>query len=240
MWNREHHHWFSPALGRSMELLIFGHGGAPVLVFPTSKGRFYEWEGHGMVDALSEHLARGWNQLVCVDSVDAESWYDHSKHPVERARRHEAYERYLLDEVLPLVRSRNPPPYLITCGASFGAYHAVNMAFRHPHVVDRVIGLSGLYDIREMTGEYRDDAVYFHDPSHYMMHERNPARLTRLRSLDIILAIGRDDPSRPNNEHLSGVLWEKDVWHALRLWDGWCHDLPWWRRMIVRYIGGAD
>jgi esterase/lipase superfamily enzyme len=36
------------------------------------------------------------------------------------------------------------------------------------------------------------------------------------------------------------VLWGKDIWHALRIWDGWAHDWPWWREMIQRYIGGHD
>jgi esterase/lipase superfamily enzyme len=33
--NREYHRWYSHRLGRDMELLIFGHAGAKVLVFPT-------------------------------------------------------------------------------------------------------------------------------------------------------------------------------------------------------------
>ena len=33
-------------------MLVFGHAGAPVLVFPTSQGRFYEFEDRGMVDVL--------------------------------------------------------------------------------------------------------------------------------------------------------------------------------------------
>jgi len=41
--NREYHRWFSPALNRDMEMLIFGHAGARVLVFPTSLGKYYEW-----------------------------------------------------------------------------------------------------------------------------------------------------------------------------------------------------
>ena len=36
--NREYHKWYSPRLGRDMELLVFGHAGLPVLVFPTSGG----------------------------------------------------------------------------------------------------------------------------------------------------------------------------------------------------------
>jgi esterase/lipase superfamily enzyme len=58
--------------------------------------------------------------------------------------------------------------------------------------------------------------------------------------MDIILAIGRDDPMRANNEWMSKVLWEKGVGNALRLWDGWAHDWPWWRQMVVKYIGGHD
>ncbi len=238
--HREHHRWFSPSLGRDMDLLVFGHGGARAVVYPTSKGRFFEWEDRGMVGALAEHLERGWLQLYCVDSVDAESWYDRWKHPVQMAERQEQYERYVLDEVLPLSWQRNPTPYLITTGASFGAYHAASLAFRHPHVVNRMLGLSGLYDIREQTGAYYDGRIQAHNPSDFLRHEHDPWRLDALRRQDIIIATGRDDAFRANNEWLSQVLWERGVGNALRLWDGWAHDWPWWRQMVVRYIGGHD
>jgi esterase/lipase superfamily enzyme len=237
--NREYHAWHSPALGRWMELLVFGHGGARVLVFPTSMGRFYEWEDQGMIGAVREHLQSGWLQLFCVDSVDAESWYAKWAHPAHRADRHRQYERYLTDEVLPLTRQKNSNPYLIATGASFGAYHAANFAFRHPDMADRVLGLSGLYDIRLITDGYSDETVYFNNPHDFLAHEHDPERLRRLRHLDVILAIGRDDPNCRNNEAFSGVLWHTGIWHALRIWDGWCHDWPWWRQMLPLYIGGA-
>ena len=56
-----------------MELLVFGHGGAPVIVFPTSMGRFFDFEDRGMVGALAQHLEEGWVQLVCVDHVVTET-----------------------------------------------------------------------------------------------------------------------------------------------------------------------
>jgi esterase/lipase superfamily enzyme len=238
--HREHQRWYSPSLGRDMDLLVFGHAGARVLVFPTSMGRFFEWEDRGMMDALADHLRNGWLQLVCVDSVDEESWYGRRRPLHERAWRHMQYEHYILSEVLPFTLHRNPNPFLITTGASFGAYHAVNIAFRHPHLFGRVIGMSGLYDISELTrGEY-DENVYANNPSHYMMHAHDHGRLEALRRTDIILVTGQDDPHRANNEHLSGVLWGKGVGHALRLWDGWSHDWPWWRQMIRHYVGGHD
>jgi esterase/lipase superfamily enzyme len=238
--HREYQRWYSPSLGREMELLIFGHAGARVLVFPTSMGRFFDWEDRGMIGALGEHLERGWLQLYCVDSVDSESWYCRWAHPASRAWRHVQYENYLCHEVLPLTVHRNPNPFLITTGASFGAYHAVNFALRHPGLVSRTIGLSGIYDIRDWTDGYHDDNIYFNNPCAYIPNEHDGGRLEALRRLDIILVVGHDDPLRSNNEHLSNFLWGKSIWHALRIWDGWAHDWPWWQQMIRLYIGGHN
>ena len=238
--NREYHVWHSPSLNRNMELLVFGHSGARVLAFPTSMGRYYEWEDRGMMGALGEHIERGWIQLYCVDSVDEESWYARGKNPGGRAWRHMEYENYLLHEVLPLMSSRNPTPYLITTGASFGAYHAMNFALRHPEITNRVIAMSGLYDIERWAGDYRDDNLYYNSPCLYIPNESDEGRLKRLRQLDIIMAIGREDSNIENNRWLSGALWGKGIGNALREWDGWAHDWPWWLKMIQLYIGGHD
>lgn len=238
--HREHVRWFSPALERDMDLLLFGHAGARVVVFPSSMGRFFEWEDQGMIGALGEHLERGWIQLCCVDSVDADSWYAKWKHPADRARHHARYDRYLHDEVLPFTRHRNDNPFLITTGASFGAYHALTFALRHPFETGRAIGLSGIYDIREMTGGYTDGEVYPFNPPEFIANEHDIDRIAALQRLDLVLAIGRDDPMRGNSEYFSGKLWDRGIGNALRIWDGWAHDWPFWRRMIVQYIGGYD
>lgn len=223
-----------------MELLIFGHAGARMLVFPTSKGRFYEWEDRGMIEALGEHLDRGWLQLYCIDSIDADSWYARWKHPADRAHRHIQYENYILSEVLPLSRQLNDNQFFMTAGASFGAYHAVNLAFRHPHLVGRVIGLSGVYDISPWTDGYHDDNIYFNNPVAYLPNEHDWGRLEALRRMDIIIVSGAEDPLRNSSEDLSTILWDKDIGNALRIWDGWAHDWPWWRQMVSHYVGGHD
>ena len=237
--NREYHRWHSPALGRDMEMLLFGHAGARVLVFPTSMGRFFEWEDREMIQALAEPIERGWIQLYCVDSVDEESWYDRTRHPGHGAWRHIQYEEYILREVLPFSWHRNPNAFLTATGASFGAYHAVNIAFRHPHLFSRVLGLSGLYDVRRINRGWSDQNVEANDPSRYMQYVDGP-RLDAIKRLDIILAIGHDDPMRDNNDWFSGMLWSRGIWHAYRIWDGWAHDWPWWKQMVRAYIGGAD
>lgn len=52
-----------------MERLVFGFAGARLLVFATSMGRFFEWEGRGMTNALAAHLEQGWLQLICVAAI---------------------------------------------------------------------------------------------------------------------------------------------------------------------------
>ena len=223
-----------------MELLIFGHHGAPVLVFPTSQGRFYEYEDRGMVWALGEHLEEGWIQLICVDSVDAESWYCAWAHPSGRVHRHTQYESYVLQEVVPFVANENSNGFWMTTGCSFGAYHAVNFALRNPWLIRRTIGLSGLYDLRSFVDGYHDDTFYFNNPVDYTANLHEPDQITALQNQDIILAIGRDDANRHSNEQLAANLWRHGVGNALRLWDGWAHDWPWWQQMIRIYIGGHD
>ncbi len=237
--HREHVRWFSPRLERDMDLLIFGHAGARVLVFPSSMGKFFEWEDQGMIRALSHQLEQGWIQLYCVDSVDSDSWYAKRKHPAERAAYHGRYDAYIHDEVLPLTQSRNGNPYLMTTGASFGAIHALSIALRYPHLVSRAIGLSGVYDIREVIDGYTDQYVYPYNPAEFILGENDQQRLEAMKRMDIILAIGRDDRLRGNNEYFSGRLWSKGVWNALRIWDGWNHDWPYWQQMINTYIDGS-
>ena len=51
--NREYFKGYSSELHRDMEALIFGHAGTPLLVFPTSMGRFFEYEDRGMIGVLA-------------------------------------------------------------------------------------------------------------------------------------------------------------------------------------------
>ena len=68
--NREFHRWWSNDLQRNMDLLVFGHDGPKVLVFPTSMGRFFEYEDNKMIAALADRLEYGQLQVYCVDGVD--------------------------------------------------------------------------------------------------------------------------------------------------------------------------
>jgi esterase/lipase superfamily enzyme len=237
---RANHRWDSPALNRPMELLVFGHAGAPVIVFPTSQGRFFEYEDRGMVGALAHHIEQGWVQLICVDSVDAESWYAGWAHPRGRLHRHDQYEHYIIDEVLPFVRSQNSNPFTMTHGCSFGAIHAMLFGLRHPTCFRRVLAFSGYYDVHRFLDGYHDEEVHYHNPLDIVRGLQEGQLLHELRRLEIIMAIGREDGAAQTNGDLSDALWSKNIWHAMRWWDGWSHDWPFWQQMITTYIGGHD
>lgn len=240
---REYHKWHCASLGRDMELLVFGHAGARVLVFPTRVGRFFDYENMGMIGALNHHLEQGWLQLYCVDSIDHETFYCDWCRPRDRILRHLAYERYILDEVLPLSRQINDNPFAIAHGCSFGAYHAVNIAFRYPHLFGRVVAFSGRYDLtstpdgfRNLFDGYYDDDVYFNMPNHYMANIGDGDALEAIRRMDVKLVIGETDPFLDDNRRLSETLWQKGVWHLFKVWSGRAHGYRRWREMVAWFL----
>lgn len=54
-----YHKEYSHHLHRDMEYKVYGHAGKPMLVFPTSLGRFYQYEDSGMIQTLSEFIDAG-------------------------------------------------------------------------------------------------------------------------------------------------------------------------------------
>lgn len=236
----QHRAWHSPAVGKTMHVRWFGHAGARVLAFPTTMGDHNEWPNRYMPDVLREHIERGWIQLWCLDHNHDASWYNKQIGPRERARRHLLYDHYLRHELLPFTAHVNDNPFVIATGASFGAFHAMSFGLRHPDQVHRIIGMSGMYDIRGMTRDYTDELVHAVNPMSFMPHEWQAERLAAFRRQDIILAIGEGDPSADENRAFSRMLWEKGIGNALRIWQGHAHDWPYWEQMIVTYIGGHD
>jgi esterase/lipase superfamily enzyme len=234
---REYHKWHSSSLGREMELLVFGHAGLPVLVFPTSGGRFYEFEDRGMVAALSGKIDSGQLQLYCVDSVDMESWYNRAVAPRWRIARHMQYEDYLIHEVLPLIRQKNQDPKLVSLGCSFGGYHAVNIALRHPDVFTGLLSMSGAFDLSNFLHGYYDQDCYYNLLTHYLPNLSDPWYLERYRRNAYILATGWDDHCLGQNQNLDRILTAKDIPHKLYIWDSHnAHDWPTWERMLREYL----
>ena len=235
---REHKRWWSPSLGREMDMLVFGHAGTPLLVFPSSLGRFHEWEDFGMVHALRTQLENGFNYMICLDSVDAESLYNKHVDPYTRMIRHRQYQDYVVNEVVPFIRSQTRTDFIMVSGASFGAYHAANMLFKHPWTFRKLVAMSGSFDIRSFMDGFYDDNVYFNNPVDYLQNLEDRHTLQAIRGNHIILSFGEYDPCRHANERLGGILNSKSIPHHYEVLEGaFGHDWPWWRDTIWRHIG---
>ncbi len=227
-----YHKWYSPNLGKDMEMLVYGHQGYPVVIFPSSMGRFYESKDFGLTDTARWFVDRGFIQLYCVDSIDSYSWYNKSIHPAQRAKNHAWYDKMILEELVHRIRWNTGTGKVAVAGASFGGYHAVNFAFKHPEFVSHLFSMSGAFDIRSFTDGYYDDNVYFNNPVDFV-HGLNHPDLWRM---NIVLGTSEWDICLDANVKLADQLRNKNVNHWLDI-RGWKeHDWPLWREMFPHYL----
>jgi esterase/lipase superfamily enzyme len=241
--HREYHRWHSPHLGRDMELTLLGYSGTRVIVFPTRTGRFYDYENWGLIDALKDKIDKGWLQFCCIDSIDAESFYCNWCPPRDRIARHKQYEDYILNEVIPFTHERNTDSELIAHGCSMGAYHAVNIALRHPRLFCRVVAFSGRYDLTRGVGSFRDlldgyydEDVYFHNPSHFVPNINDPGLLDLIRKIQMTITIGEADSFLENNLQFRDHLCGKGIQPSFHIWSGEAHRPRDWRDMVANFF----
>jgi len=242
-YKREYFKWYSNHLQREMELLVFGSSGQPVILFPTRTARFYDYEDWRVVEAFKEKLLAGEIQLFCLDSSDQQSFYNKAIPPAERIIKHGHFEQYILQEVLPFIRSKNNNPHLISAGCSLGGYHAANIAFRYPLLFSKVVSMSGRYDLtlqlsyfNDLFDGYMDDHIYSHTPTKYLPYIFNPHSLELLRKLDITIVIGEDDAFLQNNNLLHQQLLDKQIPHKYYIWKGEAHKAQYWIQMVQLYF----
>ena len=220
-----------------MEILEFGHGGTPLLVFPTSMGRYFEYEDRGMISCVGGDYEAGRLHAFCVDSVDAESWYNRKAHPGQKAWRQAQYDAYLLNEVLPLIRHRNGADRVTATGCSFGGYHCLNFALRHPDRVANCVSMGGAFDIGSFVGKYSDDNVYFNCPTRFLPDLNDGWYWERFQRIGWILATGDNDICLDANRQMSDIFRAKSIPHWLDIWgDNTGHDWQWWQAMAQKYF----
>ena len=85
-------------------MVAYGHWGRPVLAFPAEGGSAWDFEHQGMVGAVGDLIEGGRVKLYCVDAFDAESWSNQGLPLEERARNHERYESWIVEQVVPHIQ----------------------------------------------------------------------------------------------------------------------------------------
>lgn len=235
--HRSHHRWHSQHLGRDLDLLVFGHGGRPFVVFPTSCGSFFEYEDRGMVGAVADKLEAGAVQLFCTTTIDSETFYARGWPGRARVERYLAWERSLMEELLPFVHHANGSPSVGVTGCSFGAYHALTMALRHPDRITTCITMGGAFDVAHFLDGYYDQDVYLLCPPHFLPQLSDPWYLERYRQNKWVLVTGEADGCKPDTERAAHLLSAKSIPYSYHVWgNGSYHDWPEWIRMAAAYI----
>jgi esterase/lipase superfamily enzyme len=230
--HEEFHTWFSPSISSEFKMLIFGHAGQPVILFPTSKGSYYQNKDEGLINAAGWFLENGKIRIYCPDSIDAQSWYNRSVEPSIRAYNHGCYDRLILQEVVSRAQHETGYSRMAMAGCSFGGYHAVNFSFRHPNVCSHCFSMSGAFDVRQFTDGYYDDNVYYNNPVDFIPADQDP----ELWKMGIILGTAEYDICKQDNERLSQILHDKNINHWLDIRPHANHDWPVWRNMFPHYL----
>jgi esterase/lipase superfamily enzyme len=228
--------WFSQNLSAEMPLVAYGHSGQPLLMFPTAAADYLEYERFHLVDAIKPLIESGRLRAYSINSVNKYSLLNEKMPPHMKAELLTRFDRYITDEVLPLIRNdAGPDARPLTTGASLGAFLAANAYFKHPDLFRGVIAMSGSYDVRSYLKGYYDDNVYFNNPADYLPNLNDDYYLPILqKASDIYILSGRGNYEAPDrSQNLSDILKAKGIPHNLDLWGADVdHDWPWWRKML--------
>ncbi len=237
---RELFTWWSVNLGKKMEIAVYGHYGLALLLFPTAAADYLEYERFQLIDAIAPFLEAGTCKAFSINSINHESWLNSWMNPRDKAIRHQQYNAYVAEEVVPFIQHDcRGPVAIVTTGASLGALHAANSLFRRPDLFAGTIAMSGSYDLKNYTGGYYDENCYFNSPVDYLPNLTDITLLSRLRAKrHIYLTTGRGAYESPQaSVRLSEILRAKGIPHELELWGhDMPHDWPTWRRMLPHFL----
>ena len=231
---------YSPSLGKDMNMIVYGHGGLPILAFPTQDAMCRQLEDFGLIDQISDYIEEGRIQLFIVDTVDQESWSDRNGDKAWRADRQEQYYHYIVDQVVPLIREHNDR-LPVTFGMSMGADHAAIAFLRRPDLFRGMLALSGVYNTDYFFDGFMNATLYDSSPERFLPNmPKDHPYIDLYNQRKIIFCVGQgawEEDGVRTLRHLQRVFEEKGI-HA------WCdfwgydvnHDWPWWFRQIRYFL----
>ena len=231
--------WYSPALGREMPIATYGHYGKALLMVPTAAADYLEYERFQLMDHIAHIVDSGKFKVFSVNSINTESWLNKQMEGAHKAIRHNQFNDYIFNEVVPFIKNATSwDTEIIVTGASFGALHSMNLFLKRPDLINGAVAMSGVYDLTEYTDGYYDDQVYFNSPIHYIPNLGDHGILEQIRRGKLIMATGQGSYEDPEaNRRFSGVLFDKNIPHELDLWGhDITHDWPTWKKMLPHFL----
>lgn len=233
--------WYSPSLDKDMPIVSYGDYGFALLLVPTAAADYLEYERFLLIDALQPFIDAGKVKVFSINSINNESWLNNEMIPEHKAIRHNQFNNYVFDEVVPFIKKRtSAETEIIISGASFGALHSMNLFLKRPDLINGAIAMSGVYDLSEYSKGFWDEQVYFNSPMHYLPNLTDKNVLSRIRkSKHIHILSGSGSYEDPDaSRKFAGVLDAKSIDYELDIWgEDMKHDWPTWRAMLPHYLG---
>jgi esterase/lipase superfamily enzyme len=145
----------------------------------------------------------------------------------------------VVNEVVPAIRSDlggHETP-IVVAGASIGAFNAVAVLCRYPHVFRAAVGMSGTYRVDRFYEHQFTQDLYFASPMHFLDGLDGPA-LDLLRTRFAILAAGQGAwEDIGESWAVADALGRKGVPNRVDAWgEEWPHDWQTWHRMLPLYL----
>ena len=233
--------WYSPRLQKEMPIATYGHYGFALLLVPTAAADYLEYERFQLIDSIRGFIEGGKLKVFSINSINNESWLNNEMDPRHKSIRHQQFNSYVFEEVIPFIRTHTSAETpIIICGASFGALHSMNLFLKRPELIQGVLALSGVYDLTEYTKGYFDDDVYFNSPQHYMPNLSDHFILEQIRRSNHIHIFSGSGPYEDpeGSRRFASVLYNKVITYELDIWGPeWKHDWDTWRQVLPHYLG---
>jgi esterase/lipase superfamily enzyme len=237
---REITSWYSERLQKDMPVAVYGSYGFALLMVPTAAADYLEYERFQLIASLEPFINSGKVKIFSVNSINNESWLNNGMDPGDKVRRHQQFNSYIYEEVVPFIKTNTSyETPIIICGASFGALHSMNLFLKRPDLINGVIAMSGVYDLTEYTKGFYNEDVYFNSPQHYMPNLTDHALLEEIRkSSHIHIFSGSGAYEDPNaSRSFAGILYSKGINYELDIWGSeWKHDWETWRALLPHYL----
>ena len=235
---------YSQYLNRDMEFKMYGDSGILCLVIPCQDGRFFEWEDRKMYDLMAPWIDEGKIQFVSIDTIDTETWssYGESSH---RMRMQENWINYIINELVPSALAKagkDQSEPMMVMGASMGATHAANLFFRFPDRFNKMLALSGVYDLsgyiydNNYNGNFYQNSPLAYlpnlDPNHEYIRKYNEGKG--------IFVVGKgswEEQTGSDLSRLGDVMYQKGINCPVYFWgEDTPHDWPSWEKQVVTYL----
>lgn len=229
----------SNILERDLEYAVYGTNGKVCFVFPEQDGRYFDFKNFGLLKQITPWIEKEKVQLVCLDSIDKETWSDEKSNPRQRIELQEKWFNHFIEEIVPIYL-KNGEQGMVT-GCSMGGLHSGNAFFRRPDLFDTFLALSGIYNASYFIGNYYDELVEKNSPVDYLVNMPNNHQFIDLyKQKKIIACIGQEKSEEDllkSTRELDTALAEKGIPHWFDYWGfDVSHDWYWWRKQIPYFF----